>query len=427
LLFDLFEGDFFMHAPRFALVAILSAFVSMIGAQSALALPIVNGSLTGPIANGVLAFPFSAVPTGWLEIVTSPDTMDENNNVGLSGVLLFGATPSPSPDGGTWVGLAAAGGPSESFGQSIGGFTVGTVYSVSWYQANFGFDTYHHPDVVEVLVDGVVVGNGSLAPLAPGWTSENVEFTATAVSHVLSFRPGNVVGDSYLSIDGISVRVPCCTYDVDADGTVGLGDVAVVNSCHFVPPSHSEYCEPADVNCDGVINSVDATCILCEIATPGNPACCDAPNVSTQSPGVFCIDADGDGSDWSWQLDATAPVTVTGPVPSAAEDLRDAFVSSVNLAAIAGLSATPGPGAACFTVAYSSSFQFWVGPPGGPVTCLVTGNPLGCSFNPMIYEQVSLPVPALGPWSLAALAGALSAIAVIGGNRRRARPRPTRI
>ncbi|HIF95784.1 MAG TPA: pentapeptide repeat-containing protein [Myxococcales bacterium] len=153
------------------------------------------------------------------------------------------------------------------------------------------------------------------------------------------------------------------------------------------------------------------------------------PNVSTQSPGVFCIDADGDGSDWSWQLDANAPVTVTGPVPSAAVDLRDAFVSSVNLAAIAGLSATPGPGAACFTVAYSSPFQFWVGPPGGPVTCLLAGNPLGCSFNPMIYEQAFLPVPvpALGPWGLTAVVGALAAIAVIVGSRRRARPRPTRI
>jgi uncharacterized protein YjbI with pentapeptide repeats len=153
------------------------------------------------------------------------------------------------------------------------------------------------------------------------------------------------------------------------------------------------------------------------------------PNVSTQSPGVFCIDADGDGSDWSWQLDANAPVTVTGPVPSAAVDLRDAFVSSVNLAAIAGLSATPAPGAACFTVAYSSPFQFWVGPPGGPVTCLLAGNPLGCSFNPMIYEQAFLPVPvpALGPWGLTAVVGALAAIAVIVGSRRRARPRPTRI
>jgi hypothetical protein len=195
-----------MHAPRFALVAILTAFVSMIGAQSALALPIVNGSLTGPIANGYLG-PFPPVPPGWSIVVGSPDTMDENNSSGVPGLLAFAATPSPSPDGGTWVGFSSFGSSiRETFGQTIGGFTIGTVYSVSWYQANFGYiPGYTNPDVVEVLVDSVVVGNGSLAPLAPGWTSESVQFTATAVSHELSFRPGGDVDGSYLSADGISI------------------------------------------------------------------------------------------------------------------------------------------------------------------------------------------------------------------------------
>ena len=172
----------------------------MIGAQSALALPIINGSLTGPIDN-------AGLPPGWLVLSFSPDTMDENNNAGISGLPSFMATPSPSPDGGTWVGFAASVF-IEAFGQTIGGFTIGTVYSVSWYQANFGLtSTYTNPDVIGLSVDGALVGSGSLAPLAPGWTSESVEFTATAVSHELSFGLGGgaTLGGSYLSIDGISV------------------------------------------------------------------------------------------------------------------------------------------------------------------------------------------------------------------------------
>jgi hypothetical protein len=45
-------------------------------------------------------------------------------------------------------------------------------------------------------------------------------------------------------------------------------------------------------------------------------------------------------------------------------------------------------------------------------------------FNPIANSP---PVPALGPWGLTVLMGALAAVAVIGGNRRWARPLPTRI
>jgi hypothetical protein len=99
---------------------------SLLGTQSILAAPIlINGSLTGAIAN-------SAVPTGWTMVSSSPDTMDENNNVGgaFGG---FGATPTASADGGTWVGIADNGGSlNEMFGQTVSGFDIGTTYNVSW-------------------------------------------------------------------------------------------------------------------------------------------------------------------------------------------------------------------------------------------------------------------------------------------------------
>ena len=108
---------------------------SLLFAQYAAAGPVlVNGSLTGPIAN-------AGLPPGWTVVSPSPDTMDENNNVGCCGS--FQATPSASPDGGTWIGFADDGGGFlEQFGQSVSGFDIGTSYDVSWYQANFGYSSY---------------------------------------------------------------------------------------------------------------------------------------------------------------------------------------------------------------------------------------------------------------------------------------------
>jgi len=185
-------------------VVLCSLMMLFGGIGLAHAVPILNnGSLTGPIAN-------FGVPPSWTIFAGSPDTMDENSNVGIPGRLTFGATPSPSPDGGTWVGIGDDPnvGFIEIFGQTVSGFDIGITYNVSWYQANFGEAQlgYINPDSIGLLVDGSLVGNSSLSLLAPGWTLETVQFTATATSHLLSFGLGFEPGRSYLSIDGISVE-----------------------------------------------------------------------------------------------------------------------------------------------------------------------------------------------------------------------------
>lgn len=160
---------------------------------------ITNGSLTGPIAN-------AGVPSGWTTLAGSPDTMDETNNVGA--FVPFGATPSgPSPDGGTWVGFAAAGSFYESFGQTVTGLSVGTGYDLSWYAGNFGARTgvgYTDVNAVEVFIDGLAIGSGDLLNLGPDWLAQSLSFTATSSSIDLSFRLLNTDA-SYLSIDGISL------------------------------------------------------------------------------------------------------------------------------------------------------------------------------------------------------------------------------
>lgn len=155
-----------------------------------------NGSLSGQISNG-------GVPTGWTAYSGSPDTMNENNNVG-GPYGSFGATPSASSDGGTWVGLARNGNFNESFGQTISDFSIGTSYDLSWEHSNFGYSTYNGANAIEVFLDGASIGSGSLLSLGTAWMLESISFTATKLSHQISFRLREVT-KSYHGIDGISL------------------------------------------------------------------------------------------------------------------------------------------------------------------------------------------------------------------------------
>jgi hypothetical protein len=164
---------------------------------------ITNGSLTGPISN-------AGVPPDWVIYSPSPDTMDENNNVGvpLPGAP-FGVTPSgPSADGGTWVGFGSIGGDArEIFGQIVTGLTIGEEYELSWYAGNFGAESgssYTATNAIEVYLDGSPFTSGELLTLSSSWVTQSIFFTATATSHQLSF---GVLNDdlAYLSIDGISL------------------------------------------------------------------------------------------------------------------------------------------------------------------------------------------------------------------------------
>src|SRR5690349_9783338 len=114
---------------------------------------ITNGSLTGLIVNG-------GVPTGWSMLTETPDTNDIKNNVG--GLGSYTVAPSISSDGGTWVGIGRSIGFIETFGQTVGSFTLGSTYSLSWESANFGYETFAYTgtNAIEVLLDGVSIGTG---------------------------------------------------------------------------------------------------------------------------------------------------------------------------------------------------------------------------------------------------------------------------
>jgi len=186
---------------RGSFVAAMTMWVLGLASSAAAAPILLNGSLTGPIAN-------NGVPAGWTILLGSPDTNDINNNVG--GPTPFAALPiGPSPDGGTWVGIGVDSTSLfvESFGQTIGGFDVGSTYLLSWYAGNFGALTgpnYTNTSAIEVLLDGSLIGSGALLPLGRLWFPESIMFVATSASHQLAFRLLNGP-PAYLSIDGIQL------------------------------------------------------------------------------------------------------------------------------------------------------------------------------------------------------------------------------
>jgi hypothetical protein len=141
----------------------------------------------------------------------SPDTMDQNNNVGVLGQDEFIVAPSgSSPDGGTWVGIGReVTGFIERFGQTVVGFVPGTTYTIQWYMGNFGYSPsiffYNAPNSIEILVAGISVGTGPVLATGPDWFLQSLLFTATANTHDVAFQPG-IAAKSYVSIDGIQIQ-----------------------------------------------------------------------------------------------------------------------------------------------------------------------------------------------------------------------------
>ena len=172
-----------------------------------------NGSLTGPLAQG-------GVPTGWATYAGSPDTNDVNNNVG--GGTPFAVAPSgPSPDGGTWVGIGiGTSGFFEEFGQVVSGFD-GSSYTLSWFAGNFGAVTgpgYDAPNLIDVLLNGTLIGSGYPLPVNANWWSQSLTFAAPSGSNRISFRLSDGTANSYMSIDGISFTAA----SVPEPGTLAL-------------------------------------------------------------------------------------------------------------------------------------------------------------------------------------------------------------
>jgi len=86
-------------------------------------------------------------------------------------------------------------------------------------------------------------------------------------------------GSSYYYIDNVSVvkaNQPCvCDGDLDGSGYVTPIDTFLLSGCSGATPTGpSDPCFTADVNCDGIVDSVDSDAQFCQLGAAPDPACC---------------------------------------------------------------------------------------------------------------------------------------------------------
>jgi hypothetical protein len=165
---------------------------------------VTNGSITGaPCANSGINGGNAA---GWSGCGFSPDlcclTMP-------SYVASSSVTPVVSPDGGTWLGLAALG---ECAQTTITGLTISNTYTLYFCGACFGTGTsiYNQGPSLPKITVGASAVTFNIPMTASTWYRYSMTFVATAAT--MTLRCEHVTGSvSYASLDGFSLNPasPC--------------------------------------------------------------------------------------------------------------------------------------------------------------------------------------------------------------------------
>lgn len=177
-----------------------------LGLLGVVAQSVTNGSVTGaPRGNSLIAN-----ATGWTGCGFSPDLCDVTFPSYVA--VNAGVSPAPSPDGGTWLGLASL---NECARTTITGLTPGTVYTLYFCGACFGTGTtIFNGGPARPIITVVGATGGTQQFMIPRvglvWTGFQMTFTATAATHTLQVsHPNTVSPQAYASLDGFSLSTPC--------------------------------------------------------------------------------------------------------------------------------------------------------------------------------------------------------------------------
>lgn len=184
---------------RCSLVCLLAALMV---AHEVCAQAVNNGSVTGsPAANSGIN---AGNAPGWTGCGFSPDLC----NVGFPSYSGNSQVPRiASPDGGTWLGIAALG---ECAQTTITGLTVGNSYTLRFCGANFGTAAlYNGSPAAPIITVGSSSVTLSIPQVANTWNPYQLAFTATASSMTLRCSIPNG-SNAYASLDGFNLTGSLC-------------------------------------------------------------------------------------------------------------------------------------------------------------------------------------------------------------------------
>lgn len=165
---------------------------------------VTNGSVTGaPAANSAIS---AGNAPGWTTASGSPDLC----NVGFPNYTTTpGLTPCPSPDGGTWLGLAAISA-GERAQTTITGLTVGSTYTLAFYGSCFGTGSgiFNGTPALPQVCVGATCQSYSIPRVACVWNNYTLTFTATAATMTLSGSNTSTTNSTYANLDGFRFITP---------------------------------------------------------------------------------------------------------------------------------------------------------------------------------------------------------------------------
>jgi len=201
-----------------SLLGIVAAMAVAFAGAAASAQLVENGSMTGPAGD-------NQVPPSWTIANLTPDTIEPG---GIPfGTGSAGPGMPASPDGGTFAAAQAETGLddnfAEAFEQTIDELMVGTLYKLSFYQANAGHITGTEnrldPGQWDVTFGAATQTSPAMAFDGQGlqqWMQVTMNFTATAEQQVLRFTareelPGQQGllgnGGTGMAVDGVKLEV----------------------------------------------------------------------------------------------------------------------------------------------------------------------------------------------------------------------------
>ena len=169
-----------------------------------------NGSVTAASASNSGIGANRASP--WSVCQFSPDICDPSRP---SYVANSQVTPTFSPDGGTWLGLASMSpvGATECAQTTITGLTIGQSYTLYFCAACFGTGSSicnNSPATPSVTV-GATTQLYTIPMAASTWVACSLPFVATASTMTLEAKHSSTFGAyyAYAGVDGFSLTTPC--------------------------------------------------------------------------------------------------------------------------------------------------------------------------------------------------------------------------